>query len=78
MNEYGIRYTKNTNSTVRFNTFQSDFPLRGKICINWSIFMDMHLRVQRLTLKNADQINRYLVISSDHESDMPRIYLENT
>ena len=40
--------------------------------------MDMHLRVQRLTLKNADQINRYLVISSDHESDMPRIYLENT
>lgn len=57
---------------------QSDFPLRGKSCINWSIFMDMHLRVQRLTLKNADQINRYLVISSDHESDMPRIYLENT
>ena len=38
----------------------------------------MHFFVHKLTLKNADQINRYLVISSDHESDTPKIYLENT
>ena len=41
-------------------------------------FIDMHFLVQRLTLKKADHMKRYLVISSDHDSDMPRTYLENT
>ena len=63
---------------MRFVILKIVFPRFGNILMNWSTLIEMHFLVQRLTLKNADHINRYLVISSDHESDTPRIYQENT
>ena len=62
---------------MRLKIFTNALPRLENNRIRASIRMEMVSLVHKLMLRKADQMNMYLVISSDQESDVPKTYLQH-